>query len=402
MAKILGIGNVVLDIILQTPHFPHEDEELRAESQRYEVGGNVCNSLYVLQQLGHDTTIMATLAADTAAKQLLQGLKAKQISTDHIQRFIKGQTPISYVLQSRQTGSRTITHFRDLEELSFDYFAKAEIEQYDWLHFEGRNIENLSGMLKIARTFLTHQPISLEVEKAREGIEALFPLANVLFFSHHYARQKGYQSAEVLIKSVQSLAPKSQLICTWGTEGAWYQSAGGQIQHQPAITIDHTIDTLGAGDTFNAGVIDALINQQPLNEPILSASALAARKCQQQGLDNLMSTPPAKRPLANVKQLNNSKATIVPCDALPHSVILIRYQEDIKAYQNNCPHQDVPLDEAYKIDINPFEKTMKCSVHDAFFTIKEGICVEGPCLQDALTPVPIKVDAKGDIFLAEA
>lgn len=401
MAKILGIGNVVLDILLQTDHYPHEDEEIRAESRRYEVGGNVCNSLFVLQQLGHDPAIMASLAADSAAKQLLDGLSKKQIHTQHIQRHINGQTPISYVLQSGKTGTRTITHFRDLEELSFDYFAKVEIEQYDWLHFEGRNIENLSGMFNIARTFLTYQPISLEVEKAREGIEALFPLANVIIFSHHYAKQKGYQTPEELLKQVKPLAPNSQLICTWGKEGAWFQPISGEIQHQPALQLEHTVDTLGAGDTFNAGLIDALINQQSLSEAVLSATALAARKCQQQGLENLLSTPPAKRPLANLKKLSNAKALVVPCDALPHSVILIQSNDEVKAYANNCPHQDVPLDEAYKIDINPFEKTMKCSVHDAYFSIGEGICIEGPCLNDELTPIPIKINAKGDIYLAE-
>lgn len=233
MAKILGIGNVVLDIILQTDHYPLEDEEMRAHSRRFEVGGNVCNSLYVLQQLGHHTSIMASLAADTAAKQLMDGLSQRNIEAEHIQRFIKGQTPTSYVLQSSHTGSRTITHFRDLEELSFDYFAKVEIEQYDWLHFEGRNIENLSGMLNIARTFLTHQPISLEIEKARDGIEALFPHANVLIFSHHYAKQKGYESAETLLENVQPLAPNSQLICTWGDQGAWFQAPGKKSNTNP-------------------------------------------------------------------------------------------------------------------------------------------------------------------------
>ncbi len=44
MAKILGIGNAVLDIILKTDHYPHEDEELRALSRHHQVGGNVCNS----------------------------------------------------------------------------------------------------------------------------------------------------------------------------------------------------------------------------------------------------------------------------------------------------------------------------------------------------------------------
>jgi ketohexokinase len=60
----------------------------------------------------------------------------------------------------------------------------------------------------------------------------------------------------------------------------------------------------------------------------------------------------------------------------------------------------VPLNEAYKIDVNPFEKTLKCSVHDAYFNIDDGLCVEGPCWNESLTPVAVKLDENGDIFLA--
>ncbi len=108
-----------------------------------------------------------------------------------------------------------------------------------------------------------------------------------------------------------------------------------------------------------------------------------------------------KRPLANIKQVTNAKTLVVPCDELPHSVVLIKYEDSIKAYENNCPHQDVPLNEAYKIDVNPFDKTMKCSVHDAFFNIEDGLCVEGPCINDELTTVAIEIDEQGDIYLAQ-
>lgn len=400
MAKILGIGNAVLDVILTTANYPKEDDEMRAKNRQFQVGGNVSNSLYVLTQLGHESSIMTTIGGDTSAKQLLAGLKANHIETEHTQRFIQGQTPTSYVIHNEETGSRTITHYRDLPELSFEYFAKVEIENYDWLHFEGRNVEALKGMLNIAKTFLDDQPISLEVEKARDGIEELFSQANILIFSHHYASQKGYANGETLLTAMRELAPDSHLICTWGKQGAWFMEAGSQtVQHQAIHEIPQTIETLGAGDTFNAALIDAMSQQQSLAESVAAASKLAARKCQQIGLDNLLTEIKEKQPLANYKQLSNAKTMVVPCADLPHSVILIKYENDVKAYENNCPHQDVPLNEAYKVDVNPFEKTMKCSVHDAFFQIEDGVCVEGPCINDELVPVAIMMDEKGDIYL---
>lgn len=402
MANILGIGNAVLDIVLQVPHALHDDEELRASERTVQVGGNVSNSLYILNQLGHETALCSTTGGDTEAKQLLSGLQTRQIDTQHIQRFIKGRTPTSYVNLNAENGHRAIVHYRDLPELSFDHFAKIEIENYDWLHFEGRNVTNLKGMLNIAKTFLTHQPISLEVEKPRDGIEALFTQANLLFFSHHYAKAKGFENGQALLESLGDELNGSNLVCTWGDQGAWLRPANGSIQHVPAEVVSPIVDTLGAGDTFNAAVIDQLIKKADLKSAVEYASQLAANKCLKHGLDNILEEAEVASAIANVNQLNNSKTLVVQAKGLSNSVILIKHEGDVKAYINNCPHQDVPLNEAYKIDVNPFEKTMKCSVHDAFFRIEDGVCVEGPCWDEALQTVEIEVDDNGDIFVVSA
>ncbi len=397
MAKILGIGNAVLDIILTVPHYPHEDEEIRATKKSIALGGNVNNTLYVLNQLGHDTAICTTVAADSEAKLLLAGLKERNIDTNNVQKFIQGRTPSSFVTLNSQNGHRSIVHYRDLPEVTFDYFAKIEIEEYDWLHFEGRNLENLPGMLNIAKTFLTNQPISLEIEKPREGIEALIPHANLVIFSHHYAEAKGFNNGHALLSDIQKTTTHSNLVCTWGSQGVWYTSPNGEVLHTPAEAINPVVDTLGAGDTFNAGLIHYLVEGSSLSEAVNQANKLAAQKCRQFGLDKLLEVKHADKPLANIKQLSNAKTMIVNSGS--RSVVLIKYEESVKAYINNCPHQNVPLNEAYKIDVNPFEKTMKCSVHDAFFNIEDGVCIEGPCWNEALETVDIRIDDKGDIFL---
>jgi ketohexokinase len=352
--------------------------------------------------LGHHTAIVTTLATDDQAKHLKKALEQHQIDTQHVQRFIKGATPTSYITISQQTGSRTITHFRDLPECDFEHFAKIEIEDYDWLHFEGRNLDALGGMLNIAKTFLSHQPISLEVEKPREGIEGLFEQANLIIFSHHYAKAKGFADGAQLLQAIHHQHPGKQLVCTWGVQGAWWINHQGELHHQPAIKLAKVVDTLGAGDTFNAALIHHLIAGLDLKSAVEQASQLAARKCQQIGLDNLLSPLVTRKPIANLKHITSARATVVPAPGLRHKVVLIKHDNEIKAYENNCPHQDVPLDEAYKIDINPFEMTMKCSVHDAFFRIEDGVCIEGPCWREELTPVDIEVDSEtGAIYLAE-
>jgi ketohexokinase len=57
--------------------------------------------------------------------------------------------------------------------------------------------------------------------------------------------------------------------------------------HAPALAVETVVDTVGAGDTFNAGLIHALATGQLLEEALHYAVALAGRKVQQQGLAGL-------------------------------------------------------------------------------------------------------------------
>ncbi len=397
MANILAVGNLVLDTVLITDRFPQEDEELRAQTRLRQPGGNAANSLYVLAQLGHATSLVTTLAADQEARLLTRALEQRGIDLGHAQRKLKGATPSSYILLNQQGGSRTIVHYRDLPEVDFEHFARIEIEAYDWLHFEGRNVDELKGMLNIARTFCPDLPLSLELEKPRDGIETLLDQVNVLFTGRHYAQAKGFPDAPSCIEALRAHAPRALIICTWGDEGAWWQAAGGAIEHVPAQSV-RVRDTLGAGDTFLAGVIHSLLEQAAPAEAVRYGSELAARKCRQHGLDNLLAPLADDLPLAKLEDVSGAKATIAQVPGRPTSVILIRDGETVKAYVNNCPHQQVPLNEAYKVDVNPFAKTLKCSVHDAWFKIADGECVEGPCLGDHLTPFPIRIDEAGNIY----
>jgi len=69
----------------------------------------------------------------------------------------------------------------------------------------------------------------------------------------------------------------------WGDEGAWAIEADGTLYHAPAVPPPQIIDTIGAGDTFNAGMIGALAAGQSLGEALAAACLLAGKKVGQVG-----------------------------------------------------------------------------------------------------------------------
>lgn len=399
MAKILGIGNAVMDHVVSMTHYPAENSESRCTGMREQLGGNVANNLTVLAQMGHETQWLGTYSKDIMGEQMLKLMDRYGIGYELAQYVRRGKTPISSIWLAEDSASRTINHFRDLPELSFEHFAKTEIEDFDWLHFEARNTEALQQMFNLARCFLTTQPISLEVEKDRPQLDVLIAQANVLFFSQSYAHLKGYQQADYFLQAMHQLAPNARIFCGWGEVGAYAIDSSKQVHFVAASDNITAIDTLGAGDTFNAGVIDALIRGHSTVEALTLATRLAEKKVQQTGLDKLFQHDNRVR-LGNLNSLNAYKGNVVHPEGKKDSIILVKFADTARAYINNCPHANVPLDSMYKIEIDPRALTLKCSVHDAFFKVEDGFCVSGPCHQQSLTAVPIIIDDTGNIFLA--
>ncbi len=391
MAHILAVGIATIDIINTVDAYPDEDSEIRASSQQRCRGGNATNTLVVLSQLGHQCRWAGVLVNEPDTDIVLADLNKHQIGTQDCTYLTQGKMPTSYISLSAKTGSRSIVHYRDLPEFSFDDFQKIDFSEIDWVHFEGRNVDETQQMLQWLTSNHPELPCSLEVEKPRDNIEKLFDLPDLILFSKHYAIHLGYDNASDFLNTLK-LPATTQATCAWGEAGAWARDSQATIHHAAAESLDNVQDTLGAGDTFNAGFIHAMLQHQALDPALQSACQLAGKKCRQVGFDNL-----AKEKLAGEEQAQ-ALFLCVKAD-LPEQgfkefkiqtnqgelALFISCQDgETTAYQNKCPHLGVPLNwEANKF--YSMEKThIQCSTHGALFTFDKGLCVAGPCVDQSL------------------
>lgn len=287
MGSILAVGIATVDVVCLVERYPVEDSKSRALGCRHVRGGNAANTLAVLSRLGHEVHWAGTLARDAAAGLIVADFDRLGIGYGASCWHDEGATPTSYVWQSQETGSRTIVHHRDLPEFSSDAFASIDLAGFDWLHWEGRNCEQTQRMLADAHARHPGCPRSLEVEQAREGIEALFPAADLIVCSHDYARSRGYgRDPAGLLASLRRAGTSAELVCTWGDQGAWALPRGRVAAvHCPAVASARLVDTLGAGDTFNAALIDARLAGLDLVAATHAACHLAGHKCGHEGFD---------------------------------------------------------------------------------------------------------------------
>ena len=79
---------------------------------------------------------------------------------------------------------------------------------------------------------------------------------------------------------------------------------------------------------------------------------------------------------------------------------LVRYDGQVHAYRNSCPHTGSPLDWVEHQFLDADLAFIQCAVHDARFQIESGECIAGPCVGDHLQPLAIEVDGDA-VFLSE-
>uniref|UniRef100_H3HC67 Serine/threonine-protein kinase ATR n=1 Tax=Phytophthora ramorum TaxID=164328 RepID=H3HC67_PHYRM len=291
LMEVIAVGTGAIDVVHEVATYPKEDAKV------------VCS------QLGGRCWWLSTStdpAKDNDAAFIHADMTDFGVDCSLAVIETEGSMPVSYILSSRITGSRTIVHSRTIAELSCEAFAK-QLERYlkevrqnmnapVWFHFEGRNMETVRQMMLHVRARAPQAKISVEIEFPRYPwslAKTLASLADYVFISKDYLRDNvNLSSAQEFFEGILAQQWGEEwdqwvkaFICPWGPEGVYYlEMAGSMARHIPATRLDSVVESNGAGDSFIGAALAGLSRiNVPLHLVMKTACDIATTKCSQHG-----------------------------------------------------------------------------------------------------------------------
>lgn len=276
MARVVGIGAAVFDILMTADAFPKEDTKLQGKETKIQCGGPCATALVAMSKLGEPVCHMGTVGDDMYGSFIVSELKRFGVGVEGVE-VVPGSSFHSFVLLNLSNTSRTCIWNRGKaaqpteKNVDLDVLKKAE-----YLHLDGNQLECAIYAAKKAREFGV--TVCLDAGGTYPGIERLLPLVDVLIPSEEFSLKiTGCATAVEAAKVLQEKYDPKVLVITQGSKGGFIWEDGREVRY-PVFPVK-AIDSNGAGDTFHGAFVAGRLKGMGVYEACAFASATSALKC---------------------------------------------------------------------------------------------------------------------------
>ncbi|WP_028021763.1 ribokinase [Enterovibrio calviensis] len=280
MNKLVVLGSVNADHVLQVPSFPRPGETLHGRNYQVIPGGKGANQAVAAARLNADIGFIACVGDDAFGINIRESFRLDGINISGIKMQPNCPTGIA-MIQVSDSGENSIclsaeaNDYLTADAISDDLASIANA-QYLLMQLE-TPLEGIERAAQVAKENQTK--VILNPAPARALPDALLQNVDVITPNETEAEaltgitvqcdESAQQAANILHQ--KGIAT---VMITLGAKGVWL-SQNGVGQLITGFKVEAT-DTTAAGDTFNGAFVTGLLEEMPIESAIKFAHASAA------------------------------------------------------------------------------------------------------------------------------
>ena len=285
MAKILVIGSMNMDLVVETERYPEEGETLIGGKFEQIPGGKGANQALAAAKLGDQVEFIGACGDDSFAPKLKSSLKAGGAKIDNIFEIKGVSTGVAVITVDKKGNNRIIVspganYELDPEKIEKikDKIAEAEIILLQ-LEIPVDTIEKIVEIASKNKTKIILDPAPAQhlSEELLAEIDYLLPNEGELDLLLPEAENK---SRAEKIGELLKIGVKN-IIVTEGEKGINYYSQNKKL-HLETLKVK-AVDTTAAGDVFAGAFAASLIAENNLEKALKFAVQAAAYSVTKRG-----------------------------------------------------------------------------------------------------------------------
>ncbi|WP_315905034.1 ribokinase [Vibrio fluvialis] len=280
MNKLVVLGSVNADHVLQVPSFPRPGETLHGRKYQVIPGGKGANQAVAAARLKADIGFIACVGDDSFGINIRESFKLDGMNISGVKMQPNCPTGIA-MIQVSDSGENSIcisaeANARLTAETIEPDLARIREAKYLLMQLE-TPIDGIVKAAQVAKEARTN--VILNPAPARELPDELLSCVDVITPNETEAEVltgitvTDDESAQLAADALHRKGIEIVMI-TLGAKGVWL-SQNGRGALIPGFRVQAT-DTTAAGDTFNGALVTGLLEEMPLESAIKFAHAAAA------------------------------------------------------------------------------------------------------------------------------
>ena len=275
---VTTVGMCTYDQIMLMDSYPEEDKKYIARDVVFRYGGMATNIAVTLSKLGLHTALVSVVGCDKTGEEALDHLDKERVDTSGV-RTIDEATQRTCIIVNKSTASRTAIAKKLLRVTTLDDVQRNIIRNSRMIYLDGSvGPEVCEHILSDARR--CNCGTFYDLELLTEECLKFFQQCHYGIMSEQVANElEAGSSYRPILKRLWKSGSKLKGI-TLGKKGSLFYNGNKFIRGLVYIARARAvIDSTGAGDAFQAGIIFGVLGDFDLQLTLDIASVMAGLTC---------------------------------------------------------------------------------------------------------------------------